>query len=346
MPAANSGARPHDHAAGAHVCGNASLCETETCARAHSGLLGTGLGVRALLVVLAASIAVFLLWDGPIWLAPPTATHVERIGISYLLVPLLVELALRGARTRTTDHLLTATALLWAVKLVVTSSLYALLVGSADRYAPSRAWEHPPVAAQTAGPSGYRSASLPGNQTVLSGRVSAGGAPVSGAVVVLDAPPPGLPPGAPRDQPWVIRDGRHDEAVRLITVGDHVRVSSEDPVLHTLRITGGGRALTNLPLVAGVASREIEAPPPGEYALTCENHPRERAQLVVVDHPYATRTDATGSFVLKGVPAGRHALCVFTAGRACVRRSAEVAPGTRDVSLDVDLDRAGIGGTR
>lgn len=104
--------------------------------------MGTGLSGRALAGVLTLSVGVFLLWDGALWSVPAGASHVERMAVSYAVVIPAVELALRHARRWSAPRLLSATALIWAAKLLVTSTLYAMLVaGGGDRYAPVRTWE-------------------------------------------------------------------------------------------------------------------------------------------------------------------------------------------------------------
>lgn len=287
------------------VCENPPVCANETCAPGHGGVLNTGLTLAWLNAICALSIGVFLFWGGALWMAAPGDSHALRIGVSYAVTIPLVVGALLCTRTFSLRHAVSATAVLWAVKLVITSSLYALLVpDGVDRYAPRRAWESASSAPATIG---YRPGGLPGERTELKGAAPAG------AVVALAAPPPGLPAPEPRTWDWTIAGGRHDEPVRLAWAGDTLRVSSRDPVLHTLRIVTAGRAVANVPLVAGVAPRALPAPPPGVYDLLCENHAQERAVLVVVDHPYATRADANGSFVLKGVPAGRHDVCIYPA---------------------------------
>ena len=280
------------------LCGNAPLCESAT--------------------ILAFSVVVFLFWDGPLWSAPAGASHFWRITISYLVVipaVLAVQVWARRFDLRATAS---AVGLLWAIKMVITSTLYTLLAAPGDRYQPERAWESPatPVAAPHAAP-----------YAASAGRVDLGdlsGTAAPFAVVVVEEPPAGLPAPAASDLAWTLRDSRHDREVRLAHPGDHIAIRSEDTVLHTLRIAGKGRALANVPVLAGVP-RVIDAPEPGVYELSCENHPRETATLVVVDHPYAVVSDAGGHFEIHGIPAGRRTLAVYAAGSAPSHRTVEVS---------------------
>lgn len=47
----------------------------------------------------------------------------------------------------------------------------------------------------------------------------------------------------------------------------------------------------------------------GFVALHCEIHDHMKANVVVVDSPYFTATDASGNFTLKNIPAGSYTLC-------------------------------------
>ena len=130
--------------AAAPVCENPSLCKNETCAPTHIAVPGTGLGPLWLGAILCGSIALFLVWGGPLWLAPFGASHLVRIGASYAVVIPAVYLALRRCGTWSPAHLAGATGAIWAVKLVITSLLYALLSFGGSRYEPARPWEARP----------------------------------------------------------------------------------------------------------------------------------------------------------------------------------------------------------
>jgi plastocyanin len=76
-----------------------------------------------------------------------------------------------------------------------------------------------------------------------------------------------------------------------------------------------------------------EAPPavvfdkPGLVRLFCEIHEHMRGYILVLDTPYFTKSDPTGSFRLEGVPAGRHRLHVWIDPRRSLERDVEVRDG-------------------
>jgi hypothetical protein len=207
---------------------------------------GTGLRAWELGVVLVLSVAIFLFWGGPLWQVPPGSSHVARIAMSYLaIVPLAAGALALGRRLRW-GHLLSAVAVLWSAKLIITASIYAYLAtGSASRYEPARTWESQPTAAPPA----------------------------------AREEPPSAPP---RDHALAVSHARYDQERIVVTLRDSLVVENRDATLHTLRISKNGRTVRNLPLPAGGDARRIAIPETaGEYRLGCENHASEAALLVV-----------------------------------------------------------------
>jgi hypothetical protein len=272
---------------------------------------GTGLSFAALLALLSSSTAVFLFWDGPLWSAPTGASHAGRIAISYAIVVPLAALALRLKKQLSLAHLATATALVWAVKLLVTSSLYFVLAPGATReYEPVAAWEAAPRPREASVK--YRSAVDGAPGVAVSGRIEAD----EPALVFIERPPPGRPLPAARTVALTIADARYDRAIYAAAARDRLSVENRDPELHTLRSSLAGAARGNIPLPAS-SVRELPVPAqPGIYALACENHPTERASLAVFDHPYFAKTDDRGAFTIADVPAGTMTLRVLAGGRA------------------------------
>jgi hypothetical protein len=296
---------------------------------------GVGLALRPLVVVFVASVALFLFWDGPLWLAPPGASHVGRILVSYLAVVPLAALALMLVRAWSLTRFCTSVALVWGVKLIVTASLYPFLAPeSASQYKPAKV----PASARAPrrGParSGYQPAPSPGPLSRLAGVVTRGDIPVAGAVVLVVEPPAGLPTAAPSELEWVLGAGPFG-VTRLAKVEDRITVVNRDGVLHTLRASGDSGTLWHVPAPAG-ATASIPELAPGVYELGCANHADERAALVVVDHPYATVTDTTGRFELFGVPSGRRDLLVVVGPSDVTAKTITLAPNVpAEVALDV-----------
>jgi plastocyanin len=302
---------------------------TSDAARRDS-LLGTGLGAADAAVLLAASVAVFLFWDEPLWSAPAGASHAARIAVSYLLVVPLAAAALALRKRWSAVRLLSATALLWSAKLVVTASLYsAFAAGSASRYTPARAAE-PAAAPQRS--AGYRPAPTPRDLRDLSGTVLDHGAPAQGAIVWLDAPPPGRPPPPAREIAVNIEAARYSQSRLVASPRDRFAVTNLDPALHTFRFIRDGAKRANVPIPPR-ASAHAAAPEPGAYTISCENHPTERAMLVVVDHPYAVLADAAGRFVLAGAPAGDLRLAALRDETQTARRT--IQGGAAEVRIEL-----------
>ncbi len=99
--------------------------------------------------------------------------------------------------------------------------------------------------------------------------------------------------------------------VSLLRPGGTVRMTSRDPVLHTMHAAAAdGRAFFNvgIPMPSITLSRTIDRP--GVVTLTCSTHTWMRGYLHVTDERSAV-TDAAGAFRLDGIPAGTYDLRVW-----------------------------------
>ncbi len=301
----------------------------------RGGVIGSGLRAWELAAILCIAIATFLWWGGALWSVPTGSSHVARITVSYALVPPLAALVLLVERRWSWTRLLSATALLWSVKLVITASLYAYLAsGSASRYQPEATWEHAPAGAPAAS-ARYRAAETAHYAADVDGVVRRSGAPVAGAIVAVEEPPPGRALDAGREIAVEIRDARYAAGAFTATTRDRIAFMNRDATLHTARVTRDGHAVRNAPLPPGIAAPALTGLPPGWYTLSCQNHATERAALLVVDHPYATVTDGEGRFHLGGVPAGDLHLVVAREGRATAHRTVHVAGARVETAIDL-----------
>ena len=298
--------------------------------------MGAGLAKVWLAGILAISVVVFLFWDGPLWSAARGASHVGRILVSYLIVPALVAGALLYTRRWRWRRFASSLALLWAAKLVITALLYSWLApGATNYYEPSRSWqnEREEVRADTR----YRAAEEPGDLFDVSGVVRRDGAPVADVVVAVEAPPPGLPAPAARDLEWTIGAASPERAVRLAYKGDRPSFVNAGTQLHTIRFTGAAGDRRNVAVPPAGTVRAAKLSTPGVFELRCDRHPDERSTLVVVDHPYATVTDARGRFTLTGVPVAAEELRAFSGIEAPAPVSIALPPdGDIEITLDPD----------
>jgi len=265
---------------------------------------GTGLSPRSYSLLVALSVALFLFWDGPLWTAKREASHVARFVVSYLAVIPAAVLLLALARRLSWSHGIAATGSAWGIKLVITSVLYFTL---------ARGTALVPTVPQTAAtPSSppiftpeYQAGKADFERGAIRGSVVRGPLAVAGAVVWLDKPAPGLPLGPTPPPRRLTLDGLHyDQAMILARSDESFDLVSKDAVLHTLHLYDGGRAVLNVPVPPGAASRPFTWPDTGIYEARCDSHATEKATVVVVDHPYATQTDQLGQFVLSDVAVG------------------------------------------
>jgi hypothetical protein len=293
-------------------------------------------------LLIALSVALFLFWDGPLWLAKREASHVGRFVVSYLAVIPAAALLLSFSRRLTTSHLIAATGSAWGIKLVITSGLYfALARGTA--LIPTAA--QPPSSAQRAAQvtAEYRPAKGDFARGTLAGSVVRGQAPMAGAVVMIDKPLPGLPlPDAEGAVRISIEGSRYGQAVYLGRADQPLEIASRDSALHTFHLYEGDRAVLNVPVPASDKPRPLAALEPGIYEARCDTHKAERAAVVVVDHPYAAATDQEGKFSLSNVPVGPVTLVIVSRasdkdGTTVVRRVPARVEAVETTVVHVDL---------
>lgn len=263
---------------------------------------GSGLPIVPYLFVLFSSIGLFLVWNGLLWNAPREASHVERFAVSYLaVIPIAAALLLAFRRLGWT-HLITTTGSVWAIKMVVTAVLYeAVARGTATNLhaiAPPR-----PQIVQARGAE-YRPAASAFASGVIQGRVLRAGQPVSGALVFLDEPAPGLAVPAAEPLRMEIRGSAYERSLYVAHSDDEAQLWNHDAVLHTAHFYSKGNIPKNRPTPPSVIAQPFELPEPGLYHVRCDNHPGEATWLLVVDHPYLTHSAADGSFTLAQVAAG------------------------------------------
>lgn len=302
---------------------------------ARVGFMGSGLSGAMLSGIIAVSTAAFLFWGGPLWRAMPGASHVGRIGGSYLVVIPLVTAALAFTRRASLGHLLGSVGIVWSAKLLITATAYSFLArGSATEYAPARTWD----GVRSSSSDERRAAPAParGGRGVLSGTVLASGSPVTEAALVIGEFEAATPDRVRRDARLVIAESRYDRAVYLSSSDGRVVLENKDASLHTLRVTKGEHAVANVPVPPRRDEHSIPSPEPGSYELSCENHASEHALLVVVDHALATLTDPNGHYELRGVPTDREAeLTVLSWGHEPVRRTLRV---TEDQAVQLPIE--------
>jgi plastocyanin len=135
------------------------------------------------------------------------------------------------------------------------------------------------------------------------------GRPVADAVVTLAAPRA----GAIRF-PWPYRMAQRnmqfEPFVLIVPVGADVAFPNLDRIRHHVYSFSPAKTF-ELKLYGRDETRIVHFDKPGVVDLGCNIHDNMVAFIVVVDTPYAAKTDASGVAVIHDAPAGPHALRVW-----------------------------------
>lgn len=281
----------------------------------EAGLFGTGLSLLSVLITSGVGVAVLLLLPTPLWTIAQGSPVWPRFLASGLAMPVLAAVALAAQRRLRIQRWAPATGLLISILLVLGSTAYAVLApGSGARYRPNQTWATPnKVVAKT---NGYQPAAPGFPAGELDGRVVDANGPAANAIVWIDHPGAGEPLPAPRTHEVSIAEGRWSNAIYLAHSHDTFVLSNPTPQLHTFHLAAGGRTFKNVPLTPGSSAKQLSAIPPGEYGLSCDNHPTERSLVVVLTHPYSAYTNAEGEYQLRNIPAGSIRLEARSSGGA------------------------------
>jgi plastocyanin len=135
------------------------------------------------------------------------------------------------------------------------------------------------------------------------------GAPIVNAVVIIEAPHTG-----PVRFDWPYRMAQQnlqfDPFVLIVPVGAEVAFPNLDKVRHHVYSFSPAKTF-ELKLYGQDETRVVNFDKPGVVPLGCNIHDNMVAFVVVVDTPWAARTDVSGQAVLRGVPAGPQTLHVW-----------------------------------
>ena len=157
------------------------------------------------------------------------------------------------------------------------------------------------------------------------------GAPVADAVVTL----PGH--GGAIRFPWAYRMAQKniqfEPFVLIVPVGADVSFPNLDNVLHHVYSFSPAKTF-ELKLYGKDETRVVHFDKPGVVELGCNIHDSMKAFIVVVDTPFAAKTDAQGNATLRDAPAGGQTLTVW--------RPYLHAPGGA-LKISVDVPRQGAG---
>ncbi|MFS8068571.1 MAG: hypothetical protein ACMG6S_19605, partial [Byssovorax sp.] len=295
--------------------------------------------------VLGLALALFLFEAGPVWRHPWDMDLLNRaIFWSYVLIPLLVIGCLAWSKRLTLRVFVVDTLVLVLIKYSCTFA-FALVL-----------WEVTPF------PQHVREASLPLRASALEAEpapaptpldpattgavegsvTDAAGRPLAGALVWIAG---GLeahvfaPPSAPASIAHA--DAGMIPSLAVVQANQQILARSADGKLHTMVAVKDGRTLFNAPLLpSGESSRVSFREAEGLVTVRCNVHPgagEAEGKILVLGHPFFARTDATGRFAFRGVPAGRVQLATHVDGRYGPEQVVDITPGG-DVKLTLAQD--------
>lgn len=103
--------------------------------------------------------------------------------------------------------------------------------------------------------------------------------------------------------------------VMLVRTGQSVRVLSDDGIAHNTHTNTIKTPAENFVVSAndrkGVLMKPFKTPERLPTRINCDIHAFMEAYWVILDHPYATVTDAKGNFEIPNLPVGSHDFIVW-----------------------------------
>jgi Carboxypeptidase regulatory-like domain len=127
-----------------------------------------------------------------------------------------------------------------------------------------------------------------------------------------------------------------DPRVQGSSVGQQIKIASEDPILHNTHPQNNDTNATIYNIALPYKGFSVTKPLPATPELIrvkCDAHEWMRAWIWEFDHPYYATTDANGHFEIKDVPAGTYAIVAWHEALGQKDASATVAAG-KPVTVD------------
>jgi plastocyanin len=176
----------------------------------------------------------------------------------------------------------------------------------------------------------------------VSGMVTGGGQIGPGGAVIwlrrLDGPRPHVSPA--QNQIVTQRDKTFLPHVLAVPVGTSVQFRNDDRIYHNVfSIAKPNEFDAGIRATGATYSKTFTRP--GVVELLCNIHSTMNAYVLVVDSPLYAKAQASGSFVVHGVPPGRYELSAWhEAASTITRKPITVGPeGARDVAVSVGGDK-------
>ena len=99
--------------------------------------------------------------------------------------------------------------------------------------------------------------------------------------------------------------------MQVVRKSQTVVIGNKDPVGHNTNISASVGPINQTIASESTLDYQFQAAERIPVTVKCNIHPWMTAHFVVTDHPYATKTDVDGKFVLKNLPTGEEIAIQF-----------------------------------
>jgi len=124
--------------------------------------------------------------------------------------------------------------------------------------------------------------------------------------------------------------------VGTLTVGHHMDIANDDPIIHNAHVRNGKKTLLNVGLVPGIRSISKEVRNPGILTLQCAIHEFMEGFVGVFPHSYHSQTDDIGEFRIGSVPPGEYELVIWHELLGTLRKVLIVKTDEQEVEINFE----------
>lgn len=304
------------------------------------------LSTRAFVAALTLLLVMFATLN-PIWEPADVVAWTENVWMSYAPIPLLVALLLARERKLVRGAFAVECMRLALVKFAITFGVAnAIWLVQGPPPVPARA-APPPRPGSGGGLHDVAQAPAasdlaPLSRVDLAGAVlDANGSPVADALVYVSAGLGDLTFEVPGEPVTLVTDGGgFSPELAVVQAWQPLELSATDGVLHTAVLSGEEQGFVlNRPVLPTGTTTVMLRRERGALEVHCSVHVEtERpARLLVLGHPFVSRTDDEGRFALEGVPERALALEVLAADGRSARSELAVVAGEAPDALTLRL---------
>ncbi len=165
----------------------------------------------------------------------------------------------------------------------------------------------------------------------VTGRVTTGGQPVSGAAVWLEGAVHSEPLAGAKINQKNVRFVPH---LLIVTKGSKVEFPNSDTVYHNVFAQFQAKKF-DLGLYPKGTSKSVVFDKTGIVSVMCNIHAEMSAYVVIVDTPYYAITDRQGRYTISGVRAGTYVATVWHESGKTGSSRASVRGGSDQVDISI-----------